>query len=1436
MSYCKLNGDWSPAIAFSNLSKAAGTGELDDFFLSYYPPKDAILAIFYSVSNDSAVAYGPNEDDGDGDEGTTNVLGSWAGGFISNTMSFSDATTEYDKNSISLFSYFFHNLNTTSSPNKIVRYINSVQFSADHDKNETVTNCDPDWLKVTPQTSTTSVENTILPPVLDFSSSASINVSDNPVEPTITPASSESDDKSGDVYDVTSSGVTTEYAVNRCTSTATIEIKSFNIDRTQEPSQFTSYASHDYAFHGGDTNCTLEFEQSGQTVPVTSVSMNFVVYRQSSRVTKTKTMYVYRVGEGQSNTDKDLSLVWSQNVTPDGNGNLKFHLTDESPYMVDLGSNKLKCEYTVCVTDDLAHNHQKDLFLPCKFEVQTKPYAPAFEVGFGDDKQQIESGPANTHNVTLKQTNALSKDSEVGDISIALSVHPTSHGVSSNTWSQPWTMSYSGFVTYKNTDYRWTTANTPEPEYTSLDAGTQKDLTYSQQVEIPPSGCQTNQTLEVRQWAPHLESAPIVYSVTFAATATSTEEDVEINPADYFQILTSSNQACYLEATSKPKRIRLNTLFANELIRRANSSLDNLLCWDAQLLPEPQLGQGTYVDIVLDAYDDNIHGENLFYKLYNSNVYKDGDKFLIHSGQLDEQSSITVRVFLPRVTNAYGNKDHIYMRAEYQSGLTDQIRFVRADTSDPHGWAIDDTYNEGTFSGLTSATALKVDSEPMDFCGANGLYFWELFYYTPMLVAERLLQTQNFEDTEHWLKYVFSPGGNVEGDDVSPSYVERQWNVRPLEEDTAWDETQTDSTDPDIVAQGDPMHYKVSTYMKLLDLLIARGDAAYRMLEQDTLSEAKMWYVTALNLLGDEPDIPLCSDWGEPSLAYAVQQLPLNEQALESLAIKGFAATVQSAGTANSLLSIFLPEENAKLAGYWTTLNQRLYNLRHNLTIDGQPLNLPLYATPADPKALQNAAAVGGGASSSLSAGAISIQRFPVMLDSARLLVNQLSQYGSNLLSAIERKDGEALNMLMQTQALDLMQLNINLQDKSIEQLKAEQDSLTVSLSRAQASLDTYQAWLNEGVSRTEQSAMDARIAAGSLTAQANIFRTSGAGLDMAPNIFGMAVGGIQLGAMANASGYCLDATASANTTAAEAKETSEQYRRRAQEWESARDDAQLAVNEIEAQQNALQVQLEASEMQKSILVTQQRQLQAQQDFLKNKYSNQALYSWLQGRLSSLFYQFYDLTVSRCLKAQAGYQWETQDSSTFIQPGAWDDSHAGLLCGETLLLNLTRMESSYLAWDKRALEVNRTVSLADEMAKELAGDDSYTNFNAAVQAAIDEGTKTGTTFSVSLDSESLLATINLSSLELEKDYPTNLGSVRRIKQVSVSLPALLGPYQDIQAVLSYSGNGNGIHQSCRQAQFLTALMTAGSSSWTLTTAAICRLKGCLLQVMRRIAV
>jgi hypothetical protein len=49
------------------------------------------------------------------------------------------------------------------------------------------------------------------------------------------------------------------------------------------------------------------------------------------------------------------------------------------------------------------------------------------------------------------------------------------------------------------------------------------------------------------------------------------------------------------------------------------------------------------------------------------------------------------------------------------------------------------------------------------------------------------------------------------------------------------------------------------------------------------------------------------------------------------------------------------------------------------------------------------------------------------------------------------------------------------------------------------------------------------------------------------------------------------------------------------------------------------------------------------------------------------------------------------------------------------------------------------------------------------------------------------ATLRLSDLKIETDYPASLGSRRHIKHISVTLPALTGPYQDIRAVLSYGG-------------------------------------------------
>jgi len=191
---------------------------------------------------------------------------------------------------------------------------------------------------------------------------------------------------------------------------------------------------------------------------------------------------------------------------------------------------------------------------------------------------------------------------------------------------------------------------------------------------------------------------------------------------------------------------------------------------------------------------------------------------------------------------------------------------------------------------------------------------------------------------------------------------------------------------------------------------------------------------------------------------------------------------------------------------------------------------------------------------------------------------------------------------------------------------------------------------------------------------------------------------------------------------------------------------------------------------------------------LKSKFTNEALYNWLRGRLSAIYFQFYDLVIARCLRAQSSFQWETQKSSQFIKPGAWQSTYAGLLCGEALMLNLVTMEEAYLQWEARALDVDRTISLAEFYQDMPDGFDLRETIRKLINGE-SSGPVGNEDNKVSLDQNTLSAAIKIADLKIQDDYPSdlNLGNVRRIKQISVSLPALLGPYQDIQAVLEYTG-------------------------------------------------
>lgn len=848
-------------------------------------------------------------------------------------------------------------------------------------------------------------------------------------------------------------------------------------------------------------------------------------------------------------------------------------------------------------------------------------------------------------------------------------------------------------------------------------------------------------------------------------------------------IHTTAAGAQYLE--NKAYRTRLNTLFAQELVKRANAGIDAILTYETQQIQEPQLGRGFYVDLELPPYDPAKHGDSMAFKIYYRDIVSYGGEELYYQGSLRATGATIVSLFVPYFDDGYhgSSANTMIIDVEFASGLN-------------QGAAPQFTYDPATNTAklkslgtlVTAANVLNKTTEPMDFNGANGLYFWELFYYSPMMAAQRLLTEQNFSESERWLKYVFNPGGYT----VDGVHTDRQWNVRPLEEDAGWDDVLLDSTDPDAIAQIDPMHYKLATFMRLLDLQIARGDMAYRTLERDTLTEAKIWYLSALSLLGEEPYIPLDSNWSSPTLSAAADETAQQEvlNRLDLLNQQYVVFSDEQLRTANTLTALFLPTENTRLKAYWQTLRQRMFNLRHNLTIDGQPLALPLFAEPADPKALLNAAiasAAGGESVTSVNVGAY---RFMPMLDSARNLVNQLMQYGSTLTAIIEKQDAEAMALLMQTQAQELFNTTISIQDRAITQVGADRRVLEQSLAGVQARYDSYRTLYDEDVNQGEQSAMDLRVASSTLLATSQAMEALAAGLDLVPNIYGLAVGGSKYGGVARAVSYGIQTGSTALAIEAEKLSQSEIYRRRRQEWGIQRDNAQHEINQINAQLESNSIQRQAAELQKKYLQDQQAQTVAQLTFLQTKYTSGALYSWMRGRLAALYYQLYDIAASRCMLAQASYSWETGDSQVYIQSGNWQDNYAGLLSGEGLALNLASLESKYLAWDKRALEVERTVSLANLYAE--LSDQSF-NIATALPKVINGDGKVGNTANyLELDSNNVLnASVAISEMKIAGDYPEaalSLGDQRRVKQISVTLPALLGPYQDVQAVLSYVGS------------------------------------------------
>lgn len=102
--------------------------------------------------------------------------------------------------------------------------------------------------------------------------------------------------------------------------------------------------------------------------------------------------------------------------------------------------------------------------------------------------------------------------------------------------------------------------------------------------------------------------------------------------------------------------------------------------------------------------------------------------------------------------------------------------------------------------------------------------------------------------------------------------------------------------------------------------------------------------------------------------------------------------------------------------------------------------------------------------------------------------------------------------------------------------------------------------------------------------------------------------------------------------------------------------------------------------------------------FLAGKFTNEELYTWMHGQLGQLHYDAYKLAFDVAKRAEQTLKHEVMrpelDDQQFVSFGYWDAAHRGQLAGETLSVDLKRLELAWLEQNRREYELTEHVSLA----------------------------------------------------------------------------------------------------------------------------------------------
>ncbi len=680
---------------------------------------------------------------------------------------------------------------------------------------------------------------------------------------------------------------------------------------------------------------------------------------------------------------------------------------------------------------------------------------------------------------------------------------------------------------------------------------------------------------------------------------------------------------------------------------------------------------------------------------------------------------------------------------------------------------------------------------------AYEIYNWELFFHIPLLIADQLSKNQRFEDAQRWFHFIFDPTGASGGE-----VPQRYWRTKPFHARLAGDyAAESVKTLEEIIASGpseemsvavevwrsNPFSphavarlrttaYQKTVVMKYIDNLVAWGDQLFRRETLESIGEATHLYVLAAEILGRRPEVirrrvnPAVETFNslEPklgALGNAVEQIELLVADAGESAAPDEGPDVADPPTAQTLY--FCVPENEKLLGYWRTVADRLFKIRHCMNIEGQVRELPLFEPEFDPALFVRARAAGLSIAEVLSEMSVALPhyRFSVMLQKATEVVAEVRNLAALLLSAIEKRDAEALSVLRSGQELRLLQAVRDVRSRQIEEAKAFVAGLEFSRESVEARKTYYEGreFQSErerasGKSLTRsQYAIAAKLPVHALAAVLQKMGKIKAG---SPTTAGIEFGGSYFGNATTAMAAVLDTGASVLSVESQLEGRLADFDRRKDEWDHQASLATIELKQIDKQLAAAEIRLAIAEKE---LRQHEQQIDDARDvdqFLRGKYTSQDLYQWMVGQISGVYFQSYQLAydlgkrAELCMQHELGLEY---GKTSFVRFGYWDSLRKGLLSGDHLAHDLRRLEVAYLDGNVREYELTKHVSL------------------------------------VSLAPEQLIALKEAGVCEFEVpewlfDLDTPGHYMRRLRSVSLTVPCVVGPYAAIHCKARLIGN------------------------------------------------